>query len=999
LGMSAGLPVAIIWGIDNFVAKRLAEKLAEKEIKVIGVGESSINLDENGKFEYRSGIEEILERAAYVFDFLGEEKIWEKAIVDRAKLAVVEIDRSVEEKVFKRLERLDFNWRVVRGMGVYGPGMEEEGFLAKAIRLAAENKELELPARENTLRILAVDDLVEAVMRACFLSGTEKENFWVAGEKITSEEIARVLIDKAKMTRNKVIQKEVEGGLRQAQDLEKDDEVEKTWKKLRWKPEVEFKIGIVETLQYFLNKIDRESRARVKNKKSEGKTLRQVQALNKERKGWEVAIEEDEPILPFSFVQGKLVQDLEVLRQAQDLEIEKEEIEEVEEAETESVGKPIDFSEEIKPFKLKRFKPEEIKKEIIEEVVEEKTNKVEETEKVVLKRKEGGKWWWYGVAGILGVMVVVLALIFGWLRTGWVVKGNIEKTVKLVSDRKYTEAEKLIAESSNKLKKLDSNFDERGLNNYSIFRKYQTVVRVMEGVLEVESGAVKLAKTGEIISKAVFLDEEIDWKKETGNLEVGLREMGEKTAILQARLKGDWGWLPARWKQWPVKGVSQLEEVRGVIETSNKMVKMLPGFLGLDGKRRDYMLLLQNEMELRATGGFIGSYGILSFEGGKLLNLEINDVYEADGQLKGHVEPPEEIKKYLGEAGYFMRDANFRADFGEASKDIKWFLNKETGRNVDGVIGVNLAVAKGILGVIGEVYVPDFKTKINKDNLFDQAEFYAETKFFPGSTQKANFLGGLGKMLLEEIKNLPAEKQYQLYKEMLGLLDKNEIQLALNDKDLAKMMAELGWSGSLYEGKCAQERCLADYFYAVESNFGVNKANYFLYRNIEQSIDISQNTVSRSVKINYENRSKSRDWPGGDYKNYLRVYLPVGVSLVEVSSTEEGQGKKVYSGEELKVTTVGGKKEVGFLVMVPVQKKVTVELKYLSQIKLGDKFSYLLYVQRQSGYGDTGMVTLVSFPEEWQPTQVQPAANMVGGKVLFNQKLEKDIRMGVEIGK
>ncbi|MFA4827280.1 MAG: DUF4012 domain-containing protein [Candidatus Shapirobacteria bacterium] len=983
--MSNGLPVAIIWGIDNFVAKRLVEKLAEKDIKVIGVGESSINLDENGKFEYRSGIEEIPERAAYVFDFLGEEKVWEKAIVDKAKLAVVRIGGSIEENVYRRLGKLDFNWRVIRGMEVYGPGMEEEGFLARAIRLAAENKELELPARENTLRILAVDDLVEAVMRACFLSGTEKESFLVAGEKITSEEIARVLIDKAKMTRNKVIQKEVEGGLWQVQDSEKDDEVEKTWKKLRWKPEVEFKTGIVETLQYFLNKIDRESRVRVKNKKSEGKTLslgyardKLAQDLKQERKGWEVTIEEDEPILPFSFVQGKL---------AQDLEIEKEEVDEIVEEETESVGEPIDFREEIKQFKLKRFEPEEIKEEIKEKV------------EIVEKKKEGGKWWWYGVAGILGVMVVVLALIFGWLRIGWVVKGNIEKTVKLVSDRKYVEAEKLIAESSNKLKKLDSNFDERGLNNYSIFRKYQTVVRVMEGVLEVESGAVKLAKTGEIISKAVFLDEEIDWKKETGNLEVGLREMGEKTAILQARLKGDWGWLPARWKQWPVKGVSQLEEVRGVIETSEKMVKMLPGFLGLDGKRRDYMLLLQNEMELRATGGFIGSYGILSFEGGKLLNLEINDVYEADGQLKGHVEPPEEIKKYLGEAGYFMRDANFRVDFGEASKDIKWFLNKETGRNVDGVIGVNLAVAKGILGVIGEVYVPDFKTKINKDNLFDQAEFYAETKFFPGSTQKANFLGGLGKMLLEEIKNLPAEKQYQLYKGMLGLLDKNEIQLALNDKDLAKMMAELGWSGSLYEGKCAQERCLADYFYAVESNFGVNKANYFLYRNIEQSIDISQNTVSRAVKINYENRSKSRDWPGGDYKNYLRVYLPAGVSLVEVSSTEEGGGKKVYSGEELKVRTVGGKKEVGFLVMVPVQKKVTVELKYLSQITLGDKFSYLLYVQRQSGYGDTGLVTLVSFSEGWQPTQVQPAASMVGGKVLFNQKLEKDIRMGVEIGK
>jgi len=58
------------------------------------------------------------------------------------------------------------------------------------------------------------------------------------------------------------------------------------------------------------------------------------------------------------------------------------------------------------------------------------------------------------------------------------------------------------------------------------------------------------------------------------------------------------------------------------------------------------MVLLQNENELRASGGFIGSYGILTINDGKWQDLEINDVYQADGQLKGHVEPPAEIKKY-----------------------------------------------------------------------------------------------------------------------------------------------------------------------------------------------------------------------------------------------------------------------------------------------------------------------------------------------------------------
>ena len=110
--------------------------------------------------------------------------------------------------------------------------------------------------------------------------------------------------------------------------------------------------------------------------------------------------------------------------------------------------------------------------------------------------------------------------------------------------------------------------------------------------------------------------------------------------------------------------------------------------------------------------------------------------------------------------------------------------------------------------------------------------------------------------------------------------------------------------------------------------------------------------------------------------------------------------KKVYTSEELIIKETEGKKEIGFLVTVPVMSKKTVEIRYSSEINLiGDKFSYLNYIQKQSGFGDTGLVTLVSFPNDWQPLQVEPQASMVGGKLLFNQKLDKDIKMGVELGK
>jgi hypothetical protein len=425
--------------------------------------------------------------------------------------------------------------------------------------------------------------------------------------------------------------------------------------------------------------------------------------------------------------------------------------------------------------------------------------------------------------------------------------------------------------------------------------------------------------------------------------------------------------------------------------------------LGLDGKKREYLVLFQNETELRATGGFIGSYGILSFQDGKLLNFDVQDIYEADGQLKGHVEPPVEIKNYLGEANWFMRDANWSPNFIRASGDIQWFLDKEINRKVDGVIGINLAVAKSIVGVIGEVNVPDFKEKITKENLYEQAEFYSENKFFPGSTQKASFLGSLGKQLFENIKELEAKEQLNLVVVLIDLLEKNEIQMAFNDKETMATTADLGWNGGIYQGKCFKENCFSDYLFVVESNLGVNKANYFLYRNMEQMVDISANSVGRVLKINYENTAKNNNFPGGDYKNYLRVYLPINVNLSQISLIDGNNSnlKKVYTSDELTIKEVDGKKEVGFLVTVPVMSKKTVEIRYSSENNLSDKnnFSYLNYIQKQSGFGDTGLVTLISFPNDWQPLQVEPQASMVGGKLLFNQKMDKDIKMGVELGR
>lgn len=994
--------VAVILGNDNFVAGKLEVKLKDQGIKVV-----------------RGDYEDIPEKTAYFFDFRGDYLTWLK-LNRNQKLVVVKVNGTLGvSRWVEELRPSGLNWRIVVGENVFGEGMDENGFLGRAFVLAARNKTLVLPSLKQIYRVLAVDDFVEAILKACFFSGTSEKILVVGGRETNSKIIAEVLVDQAKMTKTQVVQdeREIEG---MGEKL-----IEETNEILRWQPEISFSEGAKEVVQYFVAKADTEDRKRVAIKTI---PIKVEEKREKVERRFEVEVEEEEIEDRDFEIEDELqpTPNPSLDKEGKDFKLERFGVSPLPER---KFIKRSEEDEEMDVLPSSKFKPLASSwsgwgsQAIMSQLDDRDTSLVDlpETppeknppasaasewqgdisENREEKKRERKKRWklnfdvkniGYVVMslwGAFGVFLIILTIIIVNIVT---IPKKILGVQNLISNGKYVKAtsdiEELTKQNTNWLKAFGGG-------------SVGTVLRAEGEVIDLLSLSINLAQSGDKISQGMFGEKEVDIKAELQKVAKILDEVISKMGILQGRLSGRWSGIPGRFREDLTKFKDKLLVEREGAENVRKILPILPEMLGLDGKRREYMVLLQNENEIRPSGGFIGSYAILSFEGGRFLGFEVKDIYEADGQLKGHVEPPAEIKKYLGEAGWFMRDSNWQASFPLVSKDVQWFLEKETGRKVDGVIGLNLAAVKAVLKVTGEVYVADFKEKVNQTNLYEQAEYYSETKFFAGSVQKASFLGAVSKQLMEEIKIAKGSKGQELLMAVVDLLNRNEVQIVLNEKVAAETLLEAGWDGSIYEGKCNGDKCFADYLYIVEANFGVNKANYFLYRNIERQIEIGEKVIRNTLKIVYENTAKSSAWPGGDYKNYMRVYVPSDAEIQEVNWSEGNSGeKKIVSGDALKINIMGSKKEIGFLVTVPVGKKIVVEVKYTNNINLAtiDKFSYLNYVQRQSGYGDTGMVTLVSMPDNWRINAVEPAASVVGGKLLFNQKLDRDIKMGVEISR
>ena len=441
------------------------------------------------------------------------------------------------------------------------------------------------------------------------------------------------------------------------------------------------------------------------------------------------------------------------------------------------------------------------------------------------------------------------------------------------------------------------------------------------------------------------------------------------------------------------KAEALLPEVNRWLVQAREMSNLLPKVL-FTQERKTYLILFQNNMELRPAGGFIGSFGLLTIEKGKLLDFEIHDVYFADGQLKGHVEPPAKLKEFIGQAGWYLRDSNWSPDFPTSARRAEWFLDKEIGRKVDGVIAIDLFLAQRILEATGEIYLPDYNEKINADNFFERAEYHSEIGFFPGSTQKQDFLGKTAQALFEELKSSESKNLTKIGFAFFRSLEEKDIMVYLEDEAIADFVSKFNWDGGVKGAKCKKttEKCLVDYVYLNEANVGINKANYFLNREIEQAVVIDQEGKIKSrLVINYQNNSPNDVFPAGNYRNYLRILLPLGSQINRVEIKNPDKQQEGIEIKQIDQETDFQREIFGFLIDVPVKERRKVEIEYQSggEKKL-EEGGYLLLVQKQSGTKNDQYSLSISYPQNLVLTSTNPQALTREGMIIYNTALAKD---------
>jgi hypothetical protein len=404
-------------------------------------------------------------------------------------------------------------------------------------------------------------------------------------------------------------------------------------------------------------------------------------------------------------------------------------------------------------------------------------------------------------------------------------------------------------------------------------------------------------------------------------------------------------------------GLDMFNEAALFVTQGKPLLEAAPYLLGIDGQRT-YLVIFQNDKEIRPTGGFMTAYAIITVKNGKFDLVSSSDIYDLDAKYKPAIPAPEPIIKYLKgpyalTKNFLLRDMNWSPDFAESMKLFTTEAQKAGIKNIDGVIAVDTQTLVYILDAIGNVGVGgygNFNTEINPTCNCPQVIYELESfasmegpvvwsptepgKIIyapPNYNVRKKIIGPLLNSILANAMGQPKDKLPGLFEAAFKSLTEKHVLFYLFDAKAQAGVESFNIAGRIKEYS-------GDYLEIDDANLGGRKSNLYVTQEVEQETNVSRDgSVEKTVTITYKNPQKQDGWLNSVLPNWTRVYVPKGSTLIAAEGFEE----KAEPYEDLGKTVFAG-----FFQLRPEGvSKIT--LKYKLPFKF--KKEYKMLIQKQPG--------------------------------------------------
>lgn len=488
----------------------------------------------------------------------------------------------------------------------------------------------------------------------------------------------------------------------------------------------------------------------------------------------------------------------------------------------------------------------------------------------------------------------------------------------------------------------------------------------------------------------------------TSRMETSLMKIGRGFELINENLKNiDPNILPVGYRENFVEKTNSFQELMKNFQNLKNLFKIFR--LTFDGQSQIFVLL-ENNNELRPTGGFIGSFASLNIDNGSIKSLKVDSIYALDGQLQENIVPPEPIFNVNNR--WYLRDANWFVDFPSSAKKLSTFYEKEGGETPDIVIAVTPNLIIDLLRLTGPVEMPKYGVTLNPDNFVELTQVVSSDYATMPENKPKQILADLVPILFDRLAKLSDVQKPDFLAALQKNLNEKHILLYSRNSQLQNLYETFGWSGKVLDTD-------RDYLAVVNANLGATKSDLAVEQKIKLETEISSDgTITNRLTISRHNSLPELDQTFND--SFIRVLVPEGSKLLEnqgfdyrplgmkkpfnqktddeVMAWEKGTVRDVVSG-----TLIGsesGKTFFGNWQKLTGGQTRNIVLVYQLPFKLKDVDRYSLLLQKQAGALNQSFTQEVRFEDrklEWSNFQPQ---NLTANSYSQTLELNRDQMLG-----
>jgi hypothetical protein len=465
--------------------------------------------------------------------------------------------------------------------------------------------------------------------------------------------------------------------------------------------------------------------------------------------------------------------------------------------------------------------------------------------------------------------------------------------------------------------------------------------------------------------------------------------------------------------------LARYDEAYPLTDTGLALLAVAPQLLGAD-QPRTYLILVQNEEELRATGGFISAAGRVTLDAGKIISLTIEDSYAVDDFTTPYPDPPIPLRDYMGSDLWVFRDSNWSPDFPTAALLASQLYTQTRGGHIDGVIAINQNVVGALVDGFSRLSIDGQTINTAADlRAYMHAAWAPTTQTSAAEwiAQRKNFMGRVMQTLLERMINGGGQVNWSTLGQALNR--------TLHSRDLLITLADPALNAPLHAARLdgALRSSDGDYLMVVDTSMGFNKVSSVMQQTIHYSVTLSHDSAPQATLSwvytntnpplrgcihqppNYDLNTTYQELIQQCYWLYRRVLAPSGAALTSASRHPTGPGELntgLLSDGATRVSEEDDKTVFGTLLIVPRGQRVESNLSYTlpaSVVQPNDgKQLYHLIWQKQPGAAAWPVTISLMWPADMQLSSAQPRpVETTAQTATFRFSLDTDHEVSVTL--